>query len=89
MSSTTDATAKTSDELKEEFDAALTMVSQDLSELKEDLTPEHIINEVILQDSLVTVQKSFKYLGERPFLLTGLGLVAGIALSFLLPRRAL
>jgi len=87
MSSITEATAKTSDELKQEVDAALAMVGDDLSELKEDLSPQHILNEVILQDKFAAVQKGFNYLLDRPLLLTGIGLVAGVVLSFTMPRK--
>lgn len=82
MSSTTDARAKSSDELKDEVDAAIFMVGNDLTELKVDLTPEHIINELIRKDRFAGIQKAVVYMRDRPLLLTGIGIALGAVAGF-------
>ncbi len=81
MSSITEPAQKSSDQLKEEVDSALANVGQDLDQLKGHLTPENIVDEVILKDRLTKVREGFAYMEERPYLLVGAGLVGGFLLA--------
>lgn len=97
MSSITNSSAKnkTSDELKFEVESALSAVSQDLSQLKREVTPKKVVEEVIIKDrfqgvrsQIHTVQNGWNYLVQKPELLIGLGVATGVLLAVIsAPKR--
>ncbi len=87
MSSITESTAKTTDQLKYEVDLALAQVGADLTELKEDLTPQNIVDEVIIQNRFPQLRTAIQYLQDNPYLLVGAGLAAGALIALAAGRK--
>ncbi len=87
MSSITESTAKTTDQLKYEVDLALAQVGADLTELKEDLTPQNIVDEVLIQNRFPQIRTAVQYLQDNPYLLVGVGLAAGALIALAAGRK--
>ncbi|RZA18167.1 MAG: hypothetical protein EOP10_21510 [Proteobacteria bacterium] len=87
MSSTTESTAKTTDQLKYEVDLALAQVGADLTELKDDLTPQNIMDEVIIQNRFPQLRAAVQYLYDNPYILVGAGLAAGALIALAAGRK--
>ena len=82
MTSTTKSISKSSTQLKMEVDAAINAVGQDIVELKDKLTPEHFVQEVIQQDRFAKVRGVVNALRARPYLTSALALGLGALISW-------
>jgi ElaB/YqjD/DUF883 family membrane-anchored ribosome-binding protein len=81
MSSITESTTKSTDQLKYEVDLALSQVGEDLTELKHDLTPKNLVDEVLIHNRFPQLRASLDYLRDKPYLLIGVGLTAGALIA--------